>query len=501
MLTATHSWLYYIPLWLFMAGGVTVESAVGAETILAVPGCEQTTTNDFSRYITPGWQQFSGNRQRVLLASDPQPYRVFTQRSPYKEEFNESRWKSVIGSASSTIVSEIQGQTYATVTPLLVNGDMTEFGHGKERESMQAMMNHIVSKQPGAVMLPGLGNHDYDQNVGECANNGCARDAVCDQIAWSQAIKDKSSGVSFDYKWDRGSRTHSGSLAYSLDIGKLHIVQLNTEPTYTVNFSTGGFGVPGDKTYFTITSSLDWLARDLREASARGQYSIVNMHRRHGWKNNAAKDGRFKEIIEANKVIGVFAGHLHGVLGKANNIGKVPVFQTGGMLNEALMSLNLKWDTNMAEVRWRVAKGASNSYIYNIDTLVEVSPPVPPSPITIILYKKENYQEQICEYVAIPHHIREFKEGGECGEVRNEARSMKVKGFRGDLGYKITLMSVPFAVDFFQGEYTGDFGVPVLQRSAAGSLPAGISRGNNQLWKGLTRVSVTSSSTASEEVN
>jgi inactivated superfamily I helicase len=68
--------------------------------------------------------------------------------------------------------------------PVVVNGDITEYGHGNERSAMQAMFRKMAAGVGGPLLLPGLGNHDYENNVDDCSNNGCARDAVCDHIAW-----------------------------------------------------------------------------------------------------------------------------------------------------------------------------------------------------------------------------------------------------------------------------------------------------------------------------
>lgn len=56
--------------------------------------------------------------------------------------------------------------------PVFLNGDVTEFGHGRE---WSKMFEHLA-RVPGTYW--GLGNHDYENNVDDCANNGCARDSI-----------------------------------------------------------------------------------------------------------------------------------------------------------------------------------------------------------------------------------------------------------------------------------------------------------------------------------
>ncbi|MHC8298915.1 hypothetical protein [Pseudomonas sp. ZS1P83] len=60
------------------------------------------------------------------------------------------------------------------------------------------------------------------------------------------------------------------------EFGDVHLVQLNNEPTYAVNFTSGN---PIARTSFEITDALDWLERDLKSARAQGKIIILNMPR------------------------------------------------------------------------------------------------------------------------------------------------------------------------------------------------------------------------------
>lgn len=110
------------------------------------------------------------------------------------------------------------------------------------------------------------------------------------------------------YKW----RGH-GSLAYSWDYNSVHFVQLQFHPIYKVNIDSWD-----NTAKQNITSSLNWLREDLRQARLRGVRDIVlNAH--IFWKDfkeknvNASENEKkmLQAILETYKPIVVFQGHLH----------------------------------------------------------------------------------------------------------------------------------------------------------------------------------------------
>ena len=437
-----------------------------AAAVTGIQGCGATASENFESYIAPGWQQASPRLQKIMIASDPQPFRAMINRNPYQEEVNETRWKRLF-SESWTGLFRLQRQGDYHV-PLLVNGDMTDYGHGGERKAMREAMKKMGFKD-GPLMLPGLGNHDYDQNVEKCSNNGCARDAVCDHIEWVTAIKNKSSGVNFDYQWLSSSNTHRGSLAYSVDVGKIHIVQLNTEPTYHVKFETGGFPNGNPKTRFDITSSMDWLERDLRDASARGQYTIINMHR-WSWMDPGLP--RFTKLAEDNKVVAVFLGHVHRQLGYVWKIGKIPVFQDGALLARSFLNVLFYWDTKVMQVNAFADFNDVGEWKYNMDTLGDPPPPPPPPPeklSTITLYPRKNFQGEPCTFTMESYDekfLTMLCPGIVWGLTLNP--SIKVKNYTGSL---VALEGIS-AARFVENNYSGDFELPDLDLDDNKQLPS-----------------------------
>jgi hypothetical protein len=336
------------------------------------PGCEVTApeTSDFSSTLRPGWQNASPTVQKMLITSDSQAFRVKTADGN-SEQFNADRWRRVTHGLADVLRAERAGGYYV---PLIINGDITEFGHGGERRAFRQFITRTLTVQPGTpggpLFFPGLGNHDYANNVNDCANNGCARDAVCDHIIWTRAIERNAHRFNFDYSYASGR--HRGSLSYSFDVGKVHVVQLNNEPTYTRYFETGGqLGAVGSKRRFEITASLDWLRKDLADAKARGQYTIINMHKPNSWQDDAVYQTQFKQLLEGNRVIAVFAGHYHRSLGKQHYpaFGNVPVFLSGAIMHDTYLRLNFDWRKHELQVSWHEGRQHKGQYTYNIDTL------------------------------------------------------------------------------------------------------------------------------------
>ncbi|MCI0913645.1 reprolysin-like metallopeptidase [Pseudomonas putida] len=114
------------------------------------------------------------------------------------------------------------------------------------------------------------------------------------------------------------------------------------------------------------------------------------------------------------------------------------------------------------------------------------------TPVTITLYKGENYQSQICSFTAEVGHYYSFNDSHPCVAAREEVRSMKVRGFRGDLRYYVYIEGPKGTIpNGYFGNYVGDFDVPSLRYSAPGSLPEGLKRVPNLFGTAMIRLGLT----------
>lgn len=282
-----------------------------------------------------------------VFASDPQY--PWTDKSDSGEDesqgVKEERSAKLITQQYQSIAHFRQAQGGADAVPVLINGDMTAYGHPGER----SYINQVLQKELGGLYDYGLGNHDYENNVDDCFLNGCAAGSLDEYIAryWVRGAN-----IDLFSRAESGfSRVFYGSLAYAKDKGRVHFIQLNNEPTYTVNIESGVFMA---RVKYEITSALDWLEKDLNQARQAGKIIILNVHKPKGWSGRKDELERFKQMIEKYEVAAVFAGHLHGYIGRywsgQESFGKVPVFLSGSASQQTYLIATLSADYKQLDV-------------------------------------------------------------------------------------------------------------------------------------------------------
>lgn len=284
-------------------------------------------------------------RHLVFVSDSQYPWSDLTDEDlpdPNKEE----RSKELIGLQYSDISSFRKLNGGASRIPVMINGDITAFGHGGERSYMKSVFDDKLE----GIYDYGLGNHDYANNVDDCFLNNCAAGSISDlkNRYWGKAgsmdLAARSSGFGTVYY---------GSLAYSKSFGDVHLVQLNNEPTYTVTFTSGN---PIAPTVFEITPALDWLEQDLKRAREQGKIIILNMHKVYRWDGSGEQISRFQQIIEKYKVTAVFGGHNHWGAGsffdwgKRQYFGDVPVFMSGSASQQTYLIASFSADRKSLEV-------------------------------------------------------------------------------------------------------------------------------------------------------
>lgn len=229
------------------------------------------------------------------------------------------------------------------VAGVIINGDLTAFGHKKELESFSKLWVKPFM-QAGLPLYLGLGNHDYENNVNDCYNNNCATrmyEYMRDYLLTNPYH------FSYDYqpskvyyKFPKNHQDHKGSLSYSWNIGKIHFVQLHNHPDYTTEWSSWNLG-RAVKEHFIIEESFEWLKKDLEKATKEGKKIIINLHD-HG----AALTKKFQDILGAYKVSAVFGGHLHSTVGKVQTVSnqghETPIFLSGSSAYQSALVLHFK---------------------------------------------------------------------------------------------------------------------------------------------------------------
>ncbi len=230
-------------------------------------------------------------------------------------------------------------EQHGNVKGIIINGDLTSYGHPKELKKYKAIWNDVE-----LPIYEGLGNHDYLNNVNDTWLNQAANGMMDYMYKRTQS----EIGVTPNWTVKSGffSKTSEGSLAYSWDVGNVHFVQLQNFPTYEHSWSTFVWTSLTRKTYH-ITNSLDWLEADLKAASEAGKLIVLNYHDsdQHWIEDHPETFGttqarqielanRFTELLARYPVAAVFAGHYHRLTGpgypdRLPGYIDVPVFYSG----------------------------------------------------------------------------------------------------------------------------------------------------------------------------
>lgn len=206
-----------------------------------------------------------------------------------KDEANRKKSKSEQGTETNNYVidrvTEVSKHS-SNFQGLVINGDLTYFGNMDKKldKFKKAYMNKEFSTWPG------LGNHDYQNNINDCGRkdlpnwNYCGADMMQFLAGLLKDKKNADKFTSYDVTryeknpWQaQGQRNVSGSLAYSWDIGDFHFVQLNNYPTYTKNFQRG-YKSGISSWQMRATSPDTWIASDFQKAVNDNKKIILNWH-------------------------------------------------------------------------------------------------------------------------------------------------------------------------------------------------------------------------------
>ncbi|MEB8716557.1 RICIN domain-containing protein [Bacillus cereus] len=266
---------------------------------------------------------------RLIITSDPQyPWTPAMDDGNSKESENEKKRVSenLIREQYNNINSYVSSHG---VAPVIINGDITAYGHPWQREKMEELFNELLMRH-----FYGLGNHDIENNFNNCVDNRCTAGSLSD-LYWHtrrmpETILDEVDIKKSDLPFGKTALT--GSFAYAINHQDFYIIQLNNYPTMEIESKP----VFGD--HFKMQSTLDWLEKVLKKARALGKIIIVNVHKPDCWTvkpkcKDEKPSQRFKDLLKKYDVSAVFAGHYHKKLGLRGEFseyfGNIPVFLSG----------------------------------------------------------------------------------------------------------------------------------------------------------------------------
>lgn len=252
--------------------------------------------------------------QSLVITSDPQyPW------TPKMDNNDNSESEAITKIVSENLIRE----QYNSINSydrgiVLINGDITAYGHSWQRDKMKSLLDILNRRH-----FYGLGNHDIENNLNDCWQNGCVTGSLAYYVGHVKRIP-----ATFLDEMDIEAhhRGHKGSFAYSINYGEIYSIQLNNYPTMELDIN------PAFKDPYKMYSTLDWLEKVLQKASALGKIIIVNVHMPDDWKGGPSE--RFKKLLKDYDVKAAFCGHYHKNLGLYDNnfrdyFGDVPVFLSG----------------------------------------------------------------------------------------------------------------------------------------------------------------------------
>jgi cytolysin (calcineurin-like family phosphatase) len=258
----------------------------------------------------------------------------------YSEKLNRDYIKGMQSNARQIGNANLRG--------VIINGDLTNFGQPGELDKYKEMW-----EQTGLKIYPGLGNHDYANNVNDCFENRCATGMV----KYLNNFMTKLNPASYDFqvsgqyhKFPENRVDYKGSMAYSWDISDVHFVQLHNYPAYTRSWNAWDAGA-ARRDFIEITSSLNWLRADLTKARNEGKKIILNMHdvSDHFPDEHQAEYSQFVRMVGEFKVSAIFAGHIHEYHGQRFAINGAPVFYSGSTSHSAYLLAHFQGDKLIVE--------------------------------------------------------------------------------------------------------------------------------------------------------
>jgi hypothetical protein len=260
---------------------------------------------------------------------------------------------------------------------VVINGDLTAFFHPYQLDLFRQHYDpQFATADPDVLQLPlfpGLGNHDYANNVNDCWGlepidwgvyyaNGCAAQAVRwmkGMVACSILPNVPNATIhSFD----------AGSLSYSWDYRGYHFVQLHNYPTYTVPAPVN------------VSSAIAWLANDLAEAAAAEKRIVLNMHDvAEHW---SPTDPGFQAAIAGKPVVALFGGHFHSVHGLYSFIPftSIPIFLSGSADTRHFLVVEFA-DTYFSVATVNTNGGVPQWWTSTVSTDLNSYPIAPPPPV------------------------------------------------------------------------------------------------------------------------
>lgn len=229
----------------------------------------------------------------VFIGADPQPYR---QSPSFNVDPNDpsNGWFDINFRLATDVYNNHITKIKDSIHFGIVNGDLTEYG----RQSQYFQFRDTWMKNIPIPFFNGLGNHDYENNVGDCFHIGSTTNDGCAISAVERMLIDINSKYRHMNNFVVDFEKNSGSLAYAFTYGNYQFVQLHNDPKYQVLLRDSFLNKVLD-----IKQSYEFLEKIL---SRNFLYNIISVH-----KPEVNYDERFIQLLQKYNVRVVLSGHLH----------------------------------------------------------------------------------------------------------------------------------------------------------------------------------------------
>jgi predicted phosphodiesterase len=199
-------------------------------------------------------------------------------------------------------------------TAVIINGDITSYGHGHQWDPAIEILNNFT--------IPyyfGLGNHDYRNNDTGCYQNNCYVRSML--RLWNHISTMDNSIYDARVEETAGSWKVIGSLGYAIDFGSIYYIQMhdhqidNERSEDSINtlqrYETSDYNDANHCCRFyatSLSSTINFLRQQFEFAAQNNKIVILGRHR-------TGASSEVAQLIKDYNVQLVFAGHSHQLYG------------------------------------------------------------------------------------------------------------------------------------------------------------------------------------------
>ncbi|MGH0590519.1 metallophosphoesterase [Bacillus mycoides] len=183
--------------------------------------------------------------QSLVITSDPQyPWTPRMDNNDNGESEAETKRisENLIREQYQNINSYTNSVSNASI---IINGDITSYGHSWQWIKMTDELLPILNRP----FYFGLGNHDIENNQGDCFQDSCFSKSMVNLRAHINNMGLSSFQVDID-KYHK-----NGSFGYAVDFGDVYSLQLNNYPTMKYFSLHSGF---------ELKENMNWIEQNLK---------------------------------------------------------------------------------------------------------------------------------------------------------------------------------------------------------------------------------------------